>query len=400
MENNDYKYIIIGGGLAGASAAEGIREIDAEGSILIIGDEAFLPYNRPPLTKGLWSGKKNVQDIFVKKEDFFTRQNIALRHSTRAVSVSADAKTVTDSTGTEFHFVKLLLATGGAPNRLRIPGGDDDGILYYRYLDDFLLLNPLVKDGKSVLVIGGGFIGTEIAAALAPKGMAVTMLFPEMRPCFRVFPAPLGDSILKMYRDRGITVLAGDVPKAIERKGDRFTAYTEKGKILESDLCIAGVGISPSVELAKIAGLAVADGIAVNSLLQTSHPDIYAAGDNAQFPEHLLGVTRRVEHWDNALNQGKHAGRNMAGAKEPYAYLSYFFSDLFELGYEAVGEIDSRLETRQDWQKENEKGVVYYLKDGRIRGVLLCNVWGKVDAARTSIKNNEPVLRETLQEAV
>jgi NADPH-dependent 2,4-dienoyl-CoA reductase/sulfur reductase-like enzyme len=163
---------------------------------------------------------------------------------------------------------------------------------------------------------------------------------------------------------------------------------------------VAGVGIKPNVALARAAGLTTATGVCVNELLQTSHPDIYAAGDLAFAPHPILGP-RRVQHWDNAAAQGKHAGRNMAGAGEPFTYIPFFFSDLFEFGYEAVGDIDSRLRTFADWQKENETGVIYYLGDGdRVRGVMLCNVWGQVDTARALIEKAGPVAADELRGAI
>ena len=395
MSEKKYDYIIAGGGLAGASAVEGIRERDAKGSILLIGEERHMPYHRPPLTKTLWSGKKQLEDIFVQKEEFYTKQKVTLKRGTKVIAIRPDSKSVTDSTNTTHRFGKLLLATGGMPKRLRIPGGELPGVVYYRYLDDYLDTHPKAQEGKSVVVIGGGFIGTEIAAALTLKKLKVTMVFPASRPCNRIFPDYLGEHILKEYLKRGITVLTGDVPMVIEKKGDAFRVHTKKDNLLEADILIVGIGITPSTELAQKAGLAVADGIMLNSFLQTTHPDIYAAGDNACYPDKWHGAATRVEHWDNALNQGKCAGKNMAGAQEEYTHMPYFFSDLFDFGYEAVGEIDSRLETRAEWQEPNEKGIVYYVKENTIRGVLLCNVWDKVDAARASIRNNEPIIRET-----
>jgi 3-phenylpropionate/trans-cinnamate dioxygenase ferredoxin reductase subunit len=391
MSENKYSYIIVGGGLAGASAAEGIREIDKNGSILIIGEEPNTPYHRPPLTKGLWTGKKTVQDIFVWKDDFLSRLNIEMKPGTKVVSVNPDAKTVTDSSGGMYGFGKLLLATGGTPKRLPVPGGDLPEVSYYRALEDYLKVSERAKEGKSAVIIGGGFIGTEIAAALALKNLRITMIFPHNRPCFRVFPDYLGMHVLKMYRERGISVLTNDAPAAIEKTDGAVRVLTKNGMTLETDICIAGIGISPETGLARSARLAVADGILVNSFLQTSHPDIYAAGDNAAYPEKTLVKTMRFEHWDNALNQGKQAGKNMAGAQEHYTYMPYFFSDLFDLGYEAVGEIDSRLESRAEWKEKNVKGIVYYLKGTKIHGVLLCNIWDKVDAARAAIRNNEPM---------
>jgi NADPH-dependent 2,4-dienoyl-CoA reductase/sulfur reductase-like enzyme len=162
-------------------------------------------------------------------------------------------------------------------------------------------------------------------------------------------------------------------------------------------MVIAGVGIAPSLDLPRKAGLQTANGIIVDDYLQASLPDIYAAGDVAFFPYRALGKQTRVEHWDNALNQGKWAGRNMAGAREPFTYMPYFFSDLFEFGYEAVGEVDARLETFADWQKENDTGVIYYLRDGQVRGAMMCNVWDKVEAARELIRKAEPVSKDSLR---
>jgi NADPH-dependent 2,4-dienoyl-CoA reductase/sulfur reductase-like enzyme len=179
--------------------------------------------------------------------------------------------------------------------------------------------------------------------------------------------------------------LKGQKLGSIERKGSGFSVRTSGGDQIECGLLLGGVGIKPAIELAQAAGLSTGDGIIVNEYLQTSHPDIYAAGDNARFPYQALGQPARIEHWDNALNQGKHAGRNMAGAREAFTYMPYFFSDLFEFGYEAVGEVDSRMETVADWRKQQETGVIYYLRNNQIRGAMMCNVWNKVDAARQLI---------------
>jgi 3-phenylpropionate/trans-cinnamate dioxygenase ferredoxin reductase subunit len=212
------------------------------------------------------------------------------------------------------------------------------------------------------------------------------MVYPSPHLCHRVFPKDLGLAMESLYQSRGIRILKGQKPTSFKRRGSRFVVQTSGGEKIESDLVIVGAGIRPAVELAEQAGLSAGDGIIVNEYLQTSHPDIYAAGDNARFPYQALGQETRVEHWDNALNQGKHAGRNMAGAREAFAYMPYFFSDLFEFGYEAVGEVSSELETIAEWQKPQETGVIYYLRDGKIRGAMMCSVWDKVDEARNLIR--------------
>jgi len=401
-----YRYVIIGGGLAGANAIEGIRERDAEGRILLLGAEKHPPYDRPPLSKKLWFGKQQLEDIFAHDQAFYAANWTDVGLGVNVVGMDTRSKTVACDDGATYSYGKLLLATGGAPRRLAIPGGELEGVCYYRTLDDYLAVRGQAAPGKSAVVIGGGFIGSEMAAALHLNGVRVTMVFPNPHLVARVFPPGLGQALQEAYVARGVTVLAGDAPIAIERAGKGFSVHTRSGQQPDGDIVIVGIGIAPATELAAQAGLlvqdafvrqsgtsspATADGIVVNEHLQTSDPDIYAAGDNAFFPYQALGQRMRVEHWDNAVNQGKCAGLNMAGAGQPYDYMPYFFSDLFEFGYEAVGEVDARLETFADWQKENDTGVIYYLREGVVRGAMMCNVWDKVEAARELIRKGERV---------
>ncbi len=392
-----YEYVIVGGGLAGASAIKGIREQDQQGAILLISSERHFPYDRPPLSKKLWTGQKTVDKIFLHKEEYYQQNGATLLLGEHVSGLDPHEKTVTTSNGKRFRYAKLLLALGGTPRVLPLPGGDLTGISYFRTLDDYLVLRQQAKEGASAVVIGGGFIGSEIAAALTINKVKVTMLFPEPYLVNRVFPEPLGRTLQKLYRDRGITVLAGEKPASFSRSGYRFLTRTEDGKALESDMVIAGIGIVPNLDLPRRAGLQTAAGIIVDEYLQASLPDIYAAGDIAFFPYQALGKQVRIEHWDNALNQGKWAGRNMAGAHEPYTYMPYFYSDLFEFGFEAVGDVTSSLETFADWQKENDTGVIYYLRDDKVRGVMLCNVWEKVEAAREIIRSDKTVSKESLR---
>lgn len=400
MAMKEFRYVIVGGGLAGASAIEGIRELDKNGSILLISAEKHLPYHRPPLTKQLWSGKKKVEDVFVHSQQFYADNGVQVALASTVGSVDTTHKTVTNTTGLIVHFDKLLLATGGTPRRLSIPGGDLEGVCYFRYLDDYLAVRQHAAEGKSAVVIGGGFIGSEIAAALNMNHVSVTMVFPDSYLCQRVFPVELARAMQERYRQRGVRVFAEDRPTVIARDNGRFVVRTQQGQQIESDLVIVGVGIEPAVQLAEAAGLAVANGVHVNEYLQASHQDVYAVGDIANFPYQALGETMRIEHWDCALSQGKWAGRNMAGTQEPYTYMPYFFSDLFEFGYEAVGEVNSRLETFADWQKEYDTGVVYYLRDGKVRGAMMCNVWNQVDAARQMILRKEQVEPKSLAGAI
>ncbi len=400
MAQQLYDYVIVGAGLAGASAVEGIRERDAQGTILLVGAEPQRPYNRPPLSKELWTGKETLDTIFVHDLEFYQKQRVALALNTEITILDAGAKAVGDRNGQRYQYGKLLFATGGQPRTLSIPGGDLDGISYFRTYQDYVRLRGVADRARSAVVIGGGFIGSELAAALSMIGREVSMIFPEPYLVSRVFPEPLGRAIQKNYLDRGVRVLDGDRPVSIARSGERFSVRTHNGAQIDADALVVGIGIAPEMKLAAQAGLQTGNGIVVNEQLQTSDPNIYAAGDNAFFPYKALGKSMRVEHWDNAINQGKCAGRNMAGAAEPYDYMPFFFSDLFDFGYEAVGEVDSSLETYADWQEKYRTGVIYFLADGIVKGVMLCNVWEKVDAARELIHKRDGRTRESLRGAI
>jgi len=399
MPEQSYSYIIVGAGVAGASAVEGIRHQDRDGSILLIGAETDRPYDRPPLSKQLWTGGKAVPEIVLHDDAFYREHAVDLRLGIEIAQIDPVAHTIRDSGNVTYRYERLLLATGGTPRRLDIPGGDLDGISYYRTLHDYRQLRASAGEGKSALVIGGGFIGSEMAASLRANKLEVTMIFPSSWLVSRVFPESLGRYLTEQYRGRGVEILAGDVPLSIRREGDGYVTRNRTGREIRTDLVVVGIGITPEVSLARAAGLSTGNGVIVDEFLQTSAPDIYAAGDVALFPEAGFGP-RRLEHWDNAVSQGKHAGRNMAGAREPFTYVPFFFSDLFEFGYEAVGDVDSRLTTFADWQEENKTGVIYYLDGDRLRGAMMCNVWGQVDAARGLIQKGRPVSTESLRGAI
>ena len=266
----------------------------------------------------------------------------------------------------------------------------DDSIIYYRDVQDYQRLRALTERGEHFLVIGGGFIGSEIAAALTMIGKKVVMIFPEESIGANIYPSDLSGFLNDYYREKGVEVVPGDLVASLEPTGDRSTVRTKSGRVFEVDGVVAGIGIRPNLELAQQAGLQVENGIVVDKHLLTSAPDIYAAGDVANFFHAALGKRVRVEHEDNALKMGKLAGRNMAGANEPYAHIPMFYSDLFDLGYEAVGELSSKLETVADWEEPFKKGVVYYLGEDRVRGVLLWNVWDSVPEARVLLSAPGP----------
>jgi NADPH-dependent 2,4-dienoyl-CoA reductase/sulfur reductase-like enzyme len=383
-----YKYLIIGGGMTSDAAAQGIREVDHDGTIGLISAEHDPPYNRPPLTKGLWKGKP-LESIWRHTES----RNVDMHLGCRVETVDVQDKHVVDDRGRTYTFDKLLLATGGRPRRL--PFGEAL-IIYYRTLEDFRRLWATAEQRRRFVVIGGGFIGSEIAAALAMNEREVTMIFPGPGICSRMFPSDLSEFLDDFYRDKAAEVLVGESILDFERRGESFVLRTSSREIA-ADCVVAGLGIEPDVELARQAGLELDNGVVVDELLRTSHPDVYAAGDVAAFYNPALDRRLRVEHEDNASTMGRLAGRNMAGEAEPYHHLPYFYSDLFELGYEAVGDLDSRLETFADWEEPYQKGVVYYLQQGRVRGALLWNVWGQVDNARDLIASHQTFQPEDLK---
>ncbi len=377
-----YKYLIIGAGMTGDSAVRGIRSLDTSGTIGMIGSDLHPPYNRPSLSKGLWKGKP-LESIWRRTEQF----SVELHLGRTARSIDVAQKIVRDDKGEEYSYEKLLLATGGTPHRL--PFGPAE-VIYYRTLDDYQRLRELSTQKEHFGVIGGGFIGSEIAAALAMNGKKVSMLFPEAGIGARIYPKEISDYVSSFFREKGVELLPGKKLGDIQKQAYTYRLYAEDGSTIEVDAVIAGIGIQPNIELAQAARLQVNNGIVVDEQLHASHPDIFAAGDVAEFSNPALGKRMRVEHEDNANTMGTQAGRNMVGANEPYLHLPYFFSDLFELGYEAVGELDSRMETYIDWKDPFKKGVIYYLADGRVRGVLLWNVWESIPKARQLIAEPGP----------
>jgi 3-phenylpropionate/trans-cinnamate dioxygenase ferredoxin reductase component len=373
--------------MSGDAAARGIRDHDQDGSIGLVSTDPEPPYARPPLSKGLWQGKDEAT-IWRGTADLG-----ADLHLGRGITgIDLEAHTATDDQGESYGWERLLLATGGRPRRL--PSGNG-AVVYYRTVADYRRVRAQVQEGARFIVIGGGFIGSEVAAALSSSGVTVTMLFPENGIGARLFPPALAEFVNGYYREKGVEVLPGEVVEGIEDGVVRLGS----GRTLEADGIVAGLGIEPATELAEAAGLPVDDGIVVDDRGRAGgRADVFAAGDVARFPAKALDKLIRVEHEDHANTHGRAVGANMAGADLPYDHLPFFYSDLFELGYEAVGEVDSRLDSVETWAEPNRKGVVSYVDGGRRpRGFLLWDVWGKVDEARALIEAGKPIAEEQLR---
>lgn len=378
----DYSYLIVGGGMAAAAATKAIRETDAAASIAIVGAETDPPYERPPLSKALWKGDKTPGSIALDTA------RAELHLGRRVQSLDPVAHVVHDDRGDSYRYRRLLLATGASPRCLPFPA--NPRVIHFRTLADYRQLRDWAKPGASMAVVGGGFIGSELAAALAGAGCKVTMLFPGASIGSGRYPDTLAAFLDDYYRQRGVELLPGAKVIDGHASDQGVDLALSDGRRLRVDVVVAGLGVTPETSLAAQAGLRIDDGVVVDARLRSSDPDIWAAGDMTNFYSPTLGRRLRVEHENAAVEMGAHAGRAMAGAAGDFTLLPYFYSDLFDLGYEAVGLLDARLQVVEDWSEPHRKGVLYYLDAGRVRGVLLWNVWGQVDAARELIAQEGP----------
>jgi NADPH-dependent 2,4-dienoyl-CoA reductase/sulfur reductase-like enzyme len=386
-----YSYVIVGGGLSGASAIEGIRAHDKDGSILLISRENVPPYHRPPLTKELWFGKSTLDKLPAYGDEFYTGNNVELVLRREVTELEASSHTLWDDHENTVTYDRLLLATGGKPRLLDAAGNERQSVHYYRLLEDYLFLSEHVKQLQHILVLGGGFIGLELAAALRHTGKEVTIAYADEYPLARILPRDLGLFVAEFYREKGVETISNERVAAIEEGHGIVHARTHSGNTIATQLIVAGLGILPSVALAEANGLEIGNGIAVDEFARTTDPNIYAAGDVAEFPYLALGTRTRIEHWDHAIQHGKRAGENMAGANLPYDHMPMFFSDFFELGWEAVGEIDSSHQVDAVWTTPMREGVLFYLQDDVVRGALMWNRFGLVDWARDLIRAGKPM---------
>lgn len=372
-----YDYLIIGGGMVADAAAKGIREQDAEASIGILGEESTVPFPRPALSKKLWTDPDfTVDDAALDTEG---ETGATLHLGQHAANVDVDSHTVTTVDGSTYDYRRLLLATGGHPRRVDglEPG---DRVLYFRTLRDYERLRELATDEPHVAVVGGGYIGSEIAAALVQHGCRVTLVHADEVLGAPMFPSTLANTFQALFTEAGVEVRGGLEVTGGEQRADGVRLDLSDGSTLEADVAVLGLGIEPSAD-PTVDGLERSEdgGIVVDERLATSAPDVWAAGDVAEYPDRILG-RRRVEHVDNADTMGAAVGRIMAGSEETYDHTPMFYSDVFDHGYEAVGTLDTSLQVVQD--PHDDGLVVYYLDDHEVRGVLLWDCEGGLDAAR------------------
>lgn len=375
LDGKNYDYVIVGGGVAAAAAVGGIRELDENGSVLVLGAEPDGPVYRPDLSKKLWLD----EDATLEQSRLLDGQQADLQTSSPVTAIDPGAHTVTVQGGATVTYGKLLLATGSSPRTLDLP--DTDRVIYYRTAADYRRLRDLAGKDTAVTTVGGGYIGAEITSALTQNGAKVTMIFDEDLVQQRLFPTSIAEMITQDFTDRGVRLLPGETVADGKLADDSVAIQVGDGSSVEAGAVVVGIGVTPNAQLAEAAGIGTDNGVVVDDRLRTSATDVYAAGDVANYDDPLLG-RRRVEHVDNAEAMGKQAGRNMAGADEAYDYTPIFWSDLFDFGYEAVGRLDSRLDTVEDWKDDKSAAVVYYLDEGVVQGVLLWNVWDSTDKAR------------------
>jgi 3-phenylpropionate/trans-cinnamate dioxygenase ferredoxin reductase subunit len=387
----DGTFVIVGASLAGAKAAETLRAEGFEGRVVLVGAESERPYERPPLSKDYLRGEAGRDKLYVHDPTFHAEQDIELRLGRTAVSVDPSAREVELDDGQRLGYDRLLLTTGAEPRRLAVPGADLDGVLYLRTVEDSDELRRRMDRGGAVVVVGAGWIGSEVAASARQLGLDVTMLGPASVPLERVLGREVGAIYRDIHADHGVRMLMGTGVEACEGDTKVQRVRTTDGRTLECDFVVVGIGVAPRSGLASAAGLAVDDGILVDEHLQSSSRDVFAAGDvaNAQHP--FYGERIRVEHWANALHQGPVAARAMLGHPAVYDRLPYFYSDQYDVGMEYTGFAATwdRVVFRGD--PASREFISFWLVGDRVVAGMNVNVWDVTEPIETLIRGRVPV---------
>lgn len=371
------KYLLIGGGLSASQAAKQLREQDPEGSITLVGEEPHVPYDRPPLSKEFLRGKKSRNELYFDPESFFQDQRIALVLGTAVKRLDLSRKTATLANSEMIAFEKALIATGGRPVRLKIQGSDLPGIYYLRTLDDSAAIAAEAAPNKRAVIIGAGFIGMEVAASLTQRGVQATVIESQPHIWHRFADETLAGFFQDYSTQKGVTFFTSERVTEIRGKDRVSSVVTKSGKEFQCDFVCIGVGIIPNVELAQEVGLEIDNGIVVNEYLQSSHSDIYAAGDVANYPDPIFGKRRRVEHWGHAEYCGQLAGQNMAGARNKYDLLTYVWSDIFDLHLEFAGDESEQDQVLLRGRFQDKSFTILYLKQNVLRAYFAVNTGSK-----------------------
>lgn len=365
--------VVIGAGQAGGWAARTLRDEGFEGSVVVIGDEPYPPYERPPLSKDVLLGKEPAESSYLWPEGTFDELGIELRTGVEATAIDREAGTVALSDGGSIAYGKLLIATGGRVRKLPIAGAELDGVHYLRGIDDSAAIRADLGEGARLVVIGGGWIGLEVAAAARMLGAEVTVVEALDMLCARALTPDMAAFLLEVHRGRGVDVRLGATIEALTGEGRVNGARLSGGEVLPATAVVIGIGIVPNVELAEAAGLAVDNGIAVDALCRTSDPDIFAAGDVTNHPNDLLGRSIRLESWENAQNQGIAAAKAMLGGETPYREIPWFWSDQYDVNIQLVGLPADFEETVTRGERADGSFVEFYMKGGRIDGAASIN---------------------------
>jgi 3-phenylpropionate/trans-cinnamate dioxygenase ferredoxin reductase component len=394
---NDQTFAIVGASLAGAKAAETLREEGFEGSIVLIGAESERPYERPPLSKD-YLRRETTDKPYVHDEGFYGERNIDLRLETKVESIDPPGSAVVLAGGERVDYDRLLLATGAEPRRFDVPGADLDGVLYLREIADSDAIAERIDAGGRLVTIGAGWIGAEVAASARTKGCDVTVLEMASLPLERVLGPELGAIYRDIHADHGVELLTNTALESFEGSGAVESVRTADGRSIEADFVVVGVGVAPRTKLAEAAELEIDNGVLTSERLETSAPDIYAAGDIANAFHPLFEERIRVEHWANALNQGPAAARNMLGKDAPYDKVPYFFSDQYDVGMEYAGYATGEDEVVFRGDVDAREFVAFWLRDGRVRAGMNVNVWDVTDDIQALIRSEATVDRSRLED--
>jgi 3-phenylpropionate/trans-cinnamate dioxygenase ferredoxin reductase subunit len=387
-------FVIVGGGLAGAKAAEALRGGGFDGTISLIGEEGHLPYERPPLSKDYLAGKADRASVFVHDQAWYHQQEVDLRLGNPATAIDRAARQVLLADGARLPYDKLLIATGARPRRL----ADASGAHYLRTIDDSDRLKEILATGTHLAVIGGGWIGLEVAAAACQAGLQVTVLESLELPLVRVLGPQMAQVFADLHRSAGVDLRLGVRIQEILQRGDKATGVRlDDGTTIGADAVLVGIGATPNTGLAADAGLEVSNGIVTTASLRTSDPDIFAAGDVASAFHPVLGEHVRVEHWANALKQPAVAAAAMLGQDVSYEELPYFYTDQYDLGMEYVGHVSGgydQVVVRGDLKAR--QFIAFWLKDGRVKAGMNVNIWDVADSVKALIRSGQAVSAQAL----